>query len=1416
MRRSFWLIVLLVIPTMVIAATALATEPLPPAPQEPPPARPLNGRYPQLPYVTAARTGALQAKGVSLSPGSPSPAAILPEGVLLGEGFEDGIMPPPGGWSVVSNNTGSTWTIVDVSASSDAVRTGRYAAWINYDGERASDEWLYTPALDLSGVPDAMLWFWAVSDTNWCPNGGGGATVRLHVTDGSGTSIATLWDMCADENWPDWGYRHVVVDLSAYDGQTIKLAWQYVGIDGQSFGLDDVWVLGSGGTPLVLLEPEYQKRASWGGTTLIYDVTLWNFTDQADSFDLRYSGNAWDVDGPATVGPVANNAGVTFQVHVAIPSDAGCSACDTLLVTAQAQASATLTDSVTLETCLGEQWQTKSNGDAVATHWMAYTCTDEVGAQGTCFYFGGLGTGNTVTAYSQKYDIATDTWTRIADMPVPAFAAVAGYTNGKIYVVGGFTSTDVSPWPVTGALRIYDVATNSWSAGADLPIPRGGAAGGVVNGKLYVAGGQDDLYEYRYLHEYDPAGGSWKEKSAMPDFVTFGAGTGSADRLYVGGGYFGESGFFEYNPTTDEWTEKASLPGGAGKKSPVMVAVPSCGGVFLYGGDLGAWNGYQNSTWYWHPGDDLWMRYGMDLNTPTTGAGGGLAHGQLWSFGGSLGAGPLPSPPHESLVYCCPAAPPTGTISGVVTDANTGQPLANASLYLSKPDDPDFERATWTNTGGAYSFDSLLPAQYELRAAAYGYAGRSVRLDVIGGKDQRQDFALDAALPVLSPVAVGAGAAAGNVVTWTLHLENQGSGELHYHISELPADGIYSFARTMPTGLDPRLSTRLAQAADGTAEFIVYMAEQADLSEAFAIKDRSARGWYVFNALKAAAERSQADLRAQLERKGIPYRSHYIINAISVRGDLTLARSLAARPDVAYVGVNNSFKPPKPVVADGIKPAAPQTVEWNVGRIGADRVWSDFGDDGTGIVVANIDTGVQWDHPALVDHYRGGTGGDHNYNWWDPYNAHPTAPYDFHGHGTHTMGTIVGNDGGTNQIGVAPGATWFACNGFDPSTGFGYEAELLECAEFVLAPWDLNGANPDPDKRADVVNNSWGGGQAQWWYNQIVYAWQAAGIFPVFSAGNDGPGCGTVGDPSDMANALSVGAVDAADSNATSTAASFSSRGPAQITGLTKPNVSAPGANIRSSTPGNTYQSWNGTSMAAPHVAGEVALIWAAQPDLRGNVQLTRQIIERTAKPLTVDQGYYCGSDTATSIPNNQYGWGRIDAYAAVSTAVNANWDIGWLQVISPNGSVPSGGAVDLPLRFDSNGLTGGRCYNGHLKIEYNDPYVVEQSIPVALCVDMCLGLDDLSIGGPSWTFVNHDAAYTAAATPLTATLPITFEWSNGQTGSTATYSWTVTGTHTILVTGTNCSGANIVTHTLEVEVREVYPVYLPIAYKQY
>ena len=426
------------------------------------------------------------------------------------------------------------------------------------------------------------------------------------------------------------------------------------------------------------------------------------------------------------------------------------------------------------------------------------------------------------------------------------------------------------------------------------------------------------------------------------------------------------------------------------------------------------------------------------------------------------------------------------------------------------------------------------------------------------------------------------------------------------------------------------LMATLADEAGATAPFFVRFDAKANTKGARGISNRLARVQYVAQALQATADRSQAGARVYLRGRRVDFTSFFTDNSIYVRkGTLALARALAARPEVLEIVPEEIFEIPKPQPAGD---SGTTGIEWGVAKIRADQAWGTT--TGNGIVVANIDTGVKFDHLALVNQYRGNNGGsfNHSTSWFDPSSVcpDPTVPCDNNNHGTHTMGTMVGDDGGTNQIGVAPGANWIACKGCE--SNFCSAFALNSCADWVLNP----GA-------PHVVSNSWGGGGGSLWYDSKVQAWRNAGLFPAFSNGNSGPSCGTAGSPGDNPNAFGIGASDSSDN-----IASFSSRGPSGVdSSVIKPDVSAPGVSVRSSVKSGGYGTFSGTSMASPHVAGTVALMWAADPTLVGNIALTEQILQDTAVPLTSSES--CGGVSGGAIPNNTYGWGRIDALAAVN-----------------------------------------------------------------------------------------------------------------------------------------------------------------------
>ncbi|MEM1328342.1 MAG: S8/S53 family peptidase [Bacteroidota bacterium] len=466
----------------------------------------------------------------------------------------------------------------------------------------------------------------------------------------------------------------------------------------------------------------------------------------------------------------------------------------------------------------------------------------------------------------------------------------------------------------------------------------------------------------------------------------------------------------------------------------------------------------------------------------------------------------------------------------------------------------------------------------------------------------------------------------------------------------------------LETGLWERL-----QADDTPIELILLL----DNEEIAAPKgSKLERATFVFEQLQKQTTRKQARLKQWLNASNIDYRSLTIVNALLVEGDANLVRTLSQHPDVQRIIYNAPASLPE-VAREEIELRG-DAVEWGIINMKANQVWQ-MGYRGDNVVVGGQDTGYEWEHPALIDQYRGNRGDviDHNYNWHDairsinplnnpendaslnPCGLNSFFPCDDNNHGTHTMGTAVG-EAPDNQIGVAPEARWIGCRNME--RGYGTPFTYLECFEWFLAPTNLQNENPRPDLAPHVIINSWSCPEIEGCtpdnfalLQVAVKNLKASGVVVVVSAGNSGnSGCASISTPAAIfQESFTVGAINRND-----TIAAFSSRGPVTYGGATyiKPNVAAPGIGVRSAIRGDRYATFSGTSMAGPHVAGAVALMISANPELAGQVEEIERILEQTAIGMMPE--LICNENGERVNLNNSYGHGRVDALAAVEAAL--------------------------------------------------------------------------------------------------------------------------------------------------------------------
>ncbi len=449
----------------------------------------------------------------------------------------------------------------------------------------------------------------------------------------------------------------------------------------------------------------------------------------------------------------------------------------------------------------------------------------------------------------------------------------------------------------------------------------------------------------------------------------------------------------------------------------------------------------------------------------------------------------------------------------------------------------------------------------------------------------------------------------------------------------------------------------------------------------------SERGKVLYNFLTNLALNSQRDVVDFLNSVDVLYKRHYLINAIFVQSaGEEVVKKLSKFNEIDRIflisnvtevthttgvtslsGINNNSSLGGKQQLPPVEYPPQVSVEPNISYIGADKVWEEF-TDGEGIVVASQDTGADWSHGALVDQYRGSTGDkpQHDFNWHDavehslisyaennPCGYSSSIPCDDLSHGTHVLGIAVGSDG-TNFTGVAPGASWIACRNKD--MGVGNLSTYLGCFEFFFAPYKVGGdhmTDGDPSKAPHIINNSWSCPGTEGCFQDelldVLKILKTAGIFVVVSAGNSGPGCSSIeSSPAwHTDHSFSVGAIF----YVTDEIWHLSSRGPSSYTNKVAPHIVAPGMNIRSSLSNGLFgDDWYGTSMATPHVAGAIALVWSANKSLIGQVDKTAQILMDTATPKFAR--VVCGNNK-NKIPNNTYGHGILDVYRAVQLAIS-------------------------------------------------------------------------------------------------------------------------------------------------------------------
>ncbi|MCC6816509.1 MAG: S8 family peptidase [Saprospiraceae bacterium] len=458
-------------------------------------------------------------------------------------------------------------------------------------------------------------------------------------------------------------------------------------------------------------------------------------------------------------------------------------------------------------------------------------------------------------------------------------------------------------------------------------------------------------------------------------------------------------------------------------------------------------------------------------------------------------------------------------------------------------------------------------------------------------------------------------------------------------------------------------------------DVLIELKTKADLSSIENNLSKKEKAQQVFDLLNNHAKLTQTSILKYLKAHQIEHRSYFISNVISATINKEQLDQLESMDEIQYIHYDNSIRLSPVVDKTLIKNQNRSPVlTWGLERIEADKVWAQ-GFEGQGVTIAGEDTGYNWEIEGIKNKYKGydekNKTVDHNYSWHDaihkasslssdsinPCGYSIKIPCDDHGHGTHTAGTMVGST--ENELyGVAPKAQWMGCRNME--RGNGALSTYIECFEFFLAPTNLDGLNPKPELAPSAINNSWycspdeGCDSSNYsLMEEIVDNLRKSGVVVVVSAGNSGQNCGNIAyPPAIFKSTFAIGSFAANDS-----ISGFSSAGPVYNykDTLIKPDVCAPGSDVLSRTNTGELASWSGTSMAAPHVTGLVALIINANPALDGNVDKIEEIIKLSARPM--DANISCVGSSISDRPNHVYGYGKISATEAIRLAIISRTD---------------------------------------------------------------------------------------------------------------------------------------------------------------